>query len=185
MTWVDAGQPEPSYLNVYRGEVTPVEYVPLASSSETIAGSVVLYPKGSSLPANLSSGPRDIVIRTQNASYLIPSIYVTPGTGFIQYPGNITTHGGYITKGDNNPASDQGYLTVPGTGTVEPVEQNWVVGKALFVIPLIGLLPLHIAEVVVVLVVIWLCYEWYMRRKESQAAADTSKSSKKSRKKKK
>ena len=185
MTWVGPDQPEPSYLNIYRGEATPVDYVPLAASNETLAGSLVLYPQGSSLPAKLSSGPRDIVIRTQNASYIIPSQYVTPGTGFIQYPGNVTTHGGYITKGDNNAASDQGYLTVPGTGTIEPVEESWVVGKALFIIPYVGLLPLHIAEVVVVLVVIWLIYEWYIRRQEAQASAGTGKSSKGSRKKKK
>jgi signal peptidase len=184
MTWVDAGQPEPSYLNIYRGGATPLDYVPLATSNETLAGSLVLYPEGSTLPANLTSSPHDIVIRTQNTSYLIPSAYVLPGAGFIQYPGNITTHGGYITKGDNNPASDQGYLTVPGTGTIEPVEQDWVIGKALFVIPVVGLLPLHIAEVVVVLVVIWLVYEWHLRRQEAHAAADNSKPSKKSRKKK-
>ena len=35
----------------------------------------------------------------------------TPGMSGI--PETITTHGGYITKGDNNNFSDQGYLTIP------------------------------------------------------------------------
>ncbi|MCK9319147.1 S26 family signal peptidase, partial [Methanoculleus sp.] len=40
-------------------------------------------------------------------------------------------HGGYITKGDNNPYIDQGNLRITGVGLIEPVEKDWIVGKAL------------------------------------------------------
>lgn len=76
------------------------------------------------------------------------------------------THGGYITKGDNNNFSDQGYITIPGTGTVEPVKMEWVVGKALFTVPYVGLLPLHIGEVIIVVIVLMVLHELYLRRKE-------------------
>ena len=40
-------------------------------------------------------------------------------------------HEGYITWGDNNPRPDQG-LNYPGIGIIEPVKEEWVIGKALF-----------------------------------------------------
>ena len=100
------------------------------------------------------------------------------GSGYIRYLNTTTSHGGYITKGDNNIASDQGYLSIEGAGTIEPVREEWVVGKSLFVIPLVGLLPLHIWEVIIVMVIAMALYEWYQRRRE----ADTGKPVKKSRK---
>jgi len=52
-------------------------------------------------------------------------------------------HGGVITKGDNNSTIDQ-YGTFVRYGAVEPVKEEWIVGKALFAIPLIGWVPLNI-----------------------------------------
>ena len=43
ITWTDAGQPEPLYINPYRGHVTPVEYVSLNTSDVIAGGYTVLY----------------------------------------------------------------------------------------------------------------------------------------------
>jgi signal peptidase len=100
------------------------------------------------------------------------------GSGYIRYLNTTTPHGGYITKGDNNLASDQGYLAIAGVGTIEPVEKEWVVGKSLFVIPLIGLLPLHIWEVIIVMIIAMVLYEWYLNRRETEKATPEKKGKK-------
>lgn len=184
MTWVDAGQPQPSFLNMYRGAVTPTDYVPLKTSTLTVEGYQVLYTGTTSPGGNLTTSPRDVVIRTGTGNYLIPSAYVSNTTGYIRMTDTIAPHGGYISKGDNNAASDQGYLSVPGAGEITPSQKDWVIGKALFTIPLVGLLPLHIWEVIIVLVVVMLLYEWYVRSKTEGDGKKGSKSSKTSQKKK-
>jgi len=168
MTWVDAGEPFPLYLNIYRGNATPTAYVPLAISNTTITGYRTLYPAGASPPDNLTTGARDIPIRLPAERVVLPSVFNMPGAGYILDTGTTTSHGGYISKGDNNPASDQGYLSVRGAGEIEPTEKEWVIGKALFTIPLVGLLPLHIVEVIIVIVVIMVIHELYLRRKTSK-----------------
>ena len=168
MTWVDAGEPFPLYLNIYRGNATPTAYVPLAISNTTITGYRTLYPAGASPPDNLTTGARDIPIRLPAERVVLPSVFNTPGAGYILDTGTTTSHGGYISKGDNNPASDQGYLSVRGAGEIEPTEKEWVIGKALFTIPLVGLLPLYIVEVIIVIVVIMVIHELYLRRKTSK-----------------
>jgi signal peptidase I len=168
MTWVDAGEPLPLYLNIYRGNATPTAYAPLAISNTTISGYRALYPAGASPPDNLTPGARDIPIRLPAERVVLPSVFNTPGAGYILDTGTTTSHGGYISKGDNNPASDQGYLSVRGAGEIEPTEKEWVIGKALFTIPLVGLLPLHIVEVIIVIVVIMVIHELYLRRKTSK-----------------
>ncbi len=82
---------------------------------------------------------------------------------------------GYITKGDNNPVSDEGYLTIDDNRTIEPVEKNWVVGKALFTIPLVGLLPLHIFWVIVVVIIAIIIWDWYAKTKEEGPGKKTKK----------
>lgn len=72
---------------------------------------------------------------------------------------------GYITWGDHNPAPDQ-FVTYPVVGTPEPVKDEWIVGKALFAVPLVGYLPLHIWEVVIVVVIIMALHELYLRSRE-------------------
>ena len=52
-------------------------------------------------------------------------------------------HAGIITKGDNNKTEDQN-ANFSEYGKIEPVKDEWIVGKALFAIPLIGWIPLHI-----------------------------------------
>ena len=79
-------------------------------------------------------------------------------------------HAGYITKGDNNEFIDQ-VGSFSGIGRVEPVKEEWVVGKALFAIPLIGYLPLHIWEFAIVVAVLLVLYELYSRKKENEAAS--------------
>lgn len=174
MVWADEGRQEPLYLNVYRGKVTPAAYVPLSISNVTVNGYRILYTGNEPPPPDYStSDSNDIVMRTPSGKFLLPSEYMVPGSGYIMYSDTTLEKGGYITKGDNNIASDQGYLSIAGAGMVEPVRQEWVVGKSLFVIPLIGLLPLHIYEVIIVMVAAMVLYEWYMRRRETAAGSDT------------
>ncbi|MDD4137978.1 MAG: signal peptidase I [Methanoregula sp.] len=94
-------------------------------------------------------------------------------------------HDGYITWGDHNPAPDQ-FVTYPGIGTPEPVKEEWIVGKALFTVPLVGYLPLHIWEVIVVVIVIMVLHELYLRSRESKSdnGSERGKPKKKSGKKK-
>ena len=181
MTWVDAGEPLPLYLNIYRGNATPTAYAPLVISNTTISGYRALYPEHANPPANLTPGTRDIPIRIPAERVVLPSVFNTPGAGYILDTGTTTSHGGYISKGDNNPASDQGYLSVRGAGEIEPTEKEWVIGKALFTIPLVGLLPLHIVEVIIVIVVIMVIHELYLRRKTSEPEKPQNKSGKKRR----
>jgi signal peptidase len=70
----------------------------------------------------------------------------------------ISPHSGLITKGDNNLYSDQPTLS-------QPVQPEWIVGKALFGIPLIGYIPLNIVPVAIILIALMLLYEYYQRRK--------------------
>jgi signal peptidase I len=79
-----------------------------------------------------------------------------------------TTNPGYITKGDNNPAIDQDAY-IAGIGAIQPVRKEWIVGKALFAIPLVGYLPLHIVEFAAVVIVFLIVWEWYSRRREANA----------------
>ena len=76
-------------------------------------------------------------------------------------------HAGYITWGDNNPLPDQ-FVSYPGIGTPEPVKDEWIVGKALFAIPLVGYLPLNIWLVAAIAVIAMILHELYLRSKEHE-----------------
>ena len=80
------------------------------------------------------------------------------------------TYSGYITKGDNNPGIDQQSLLI-GSEPVLPVKKEWIVGKALFGIPIIGLIPLHLPEVAAVVIILMILHELYLRRKEKDIDA--------------
>jgi signal peptidase len=175
MTWVDAGQPEPSYLNPYGGKETPTEYIPLATSNTTVFGYYLLYPVGAMPPTNVTADSKGMGFSTTENKYFLSEQYVVANQGYVRYSDPVT-HGGYITKGDNNPVSDEGYLTVGNIQTIEPVEKGWVVGKALFTIPLVGLLPLHIWWVIVVVIVAMVVWDWYAKRKEAPSGKKASKS---------
>lgn len=71
-------------------------------------------------------------------------------------------HPGYITKGDNNKVADQETI-YPGIGRIEPVKEEWIVGKAWFAIPLVGYLPLHIVEFAVIILILMVVHELYLR----------------------
>ena len=101
-------------------------------------------------------------------------VWAEEGQSFQISTGNLNytytaPHDGYITKGDNNMVIDQtgwesGYR---GLGPLEPVKDEWVVGKALFAIPLLGYLPLHIVPVAIILIAAMFIYEYYIERKKS------------------
>ncbi len=73
-------------------------------------------------------------------------------------------HAGYITKGDHNTIRDQDGAYA-GLGRLQPVKPEWIVGKALVAVPLVGYLPLHLFEVAAVVIALMLLYElWSSRR---------------------
>jgi signal peptidase I len=182
MTWTEAEKPVPLYINIYRGGVTPTGYLPLSVVSETTTGYKILSTGTRIADANYTPGPRDLVMRNVSGeNYILPEDAMVTNAGYVRNTGTVATHGGYITKGDNNYASDQGSLTLAGTGTIEPVKKEWVVGKALFTVPYIGLLPLHIGEVIVVVIILMVLHELYLRRKEEQETAKPQKKGKKRR----
>ena len=177
MTWTEAGDPVPSYLNIYRGTVTPSGYLPLTVTGSASNGLQILSTGAGTHAANYTPGPADISMRTPQGNFVLPASEIVAGSGYVRNSSTITTHGGYITKGDNNNFSDQGYLSLPGASTVEPVEKEWVVGKALFTVPYVGLLPLHIGEVIIIVIVLMVLHELYLRRKEETASAKPQKKS--------
>jgi signal peptidase I len=182
MTWIEAGEPVPSYINIYRGEVTPTGYLPLRVAGETPNGYTILSTSTGTQAANFTPGSRDLVMRNVSGkNFVLPASEIVTGAGYVRNTSTITAHGGYITKGDNNNFSDQGSLTLGDTGTIEPVEKEWVVGKALFTVPYIGLLPLHIGEVIIAVIILMVLHELYLRRQEEQAAARPQKKGKKQR----
>lgn len=183
ITWVDAGEPVPSYINIYCGAVTPTGYLPLTLQGTTADGYLVLATEGSTglLPANATVGTRDIAWKTPQGSYVIFEESLTKNAGYVRETEIVATHGGYITKGDNNNFSDQGYLSINNVGTVEPVEKEWVIGKALFTVPYVGLLPLNIVPVIVIVIILMVLHELYLRRREEQATAKPQKKGKKQR----
>ncbi|KUL02222.1 MAG: Signal peptidase, endoplasmic reticulum-type [Methanomicrobiales archaeon 53_19] len=73
-------------------------------------------------------------------------------------------HGGIITKGDNNQVIDQ-VTTHPGIGRIEPVRDEWIIGKAVFSIPLVGYLPLHIVEFAILIIAIIIIQELIASRR--------------------
>jgi signal peptidase len=167
MEEVGAGQPVPVYINPARGRVTPSEYLPLLAGNTTVGGFTVLYTGTFNDSKKIVPGRDDLSIVSAEGRFLIPSGFLVPGAGYLWVQGKSPTHPGYITKGDNNFVSDQGGSYF-GIGVLEPVKEEWVVGKALVAIPLIGYLPLHIVEVAIVVFGLMILYELYLRRKEGR-----------------
>ncbi len=89
-------------------------------------------------------------------------------------------HAGYITKGDHNTIRDQDGAYA-GLGRLQPVKPEWIVGKALFAIPLVGYLPLHLFEVAAIVIGLMLIYElwsWWRRKEPEPEPARSKKGSK-------
>ncbi|HJJ95802.1 MAG TPA: S26 family signal peptidase [Methanocorpusculum sp.] len=88
-------------------------------------------------------------------------------------------HAGIITKGDNNAIEDQKAEKFDRYGAVEPVKDEWIVGKALFAIPLIGWVPLNIIKSLLIAVAIVVILEIVSRiiskNKKKNTASRTEK----------
>lgn len=142
--------------------------------------------------ANLTkfSGYGDVIIYKPNGLNSVhPIIHrailqVTAGTPVTEIRGNqLKTNytpdsSGYITWGDNNPVPDQ-FARYTGIGTPEPVKDEWIVGKSLFSVPLVGYLPLHIWEVIAVVIIIMILHELYLKSRESKETEGKGSGSKK------
>jgi signal peptidase len=96
-------------------------------------------------------------------------------------PVNYTApHEGYVTRGDHNRYPDQ-FSSYPGIGGIEPVREQWIIGKALFAVPVIGYLPLHIVEVTVIIFILMGVHELYLRSRENNKKTSQNKVKKKKR----
>jgi signal peptidase len=77
-------------------------------------------------------------------------------------PGQVS-HGGYLTRGDHNQLYDQ-QSSIQGIGPIEPVKDEWIVGKAIFSVPLLGYPTLHYLEfatvVILLLAIHWIYTSW-------------------------
>jgi signal peptidase len=74
-------------------------------------------------------------------------------------------HGGYLTLGDHNQFYDQ-QSSLQGIGPIQPVEDGWIVGKALFSVPLLGYPTLHYPEFAAVVIILLIIHEVYASRSE-------------------
>lgn len=138
----------------------PDRYGPLTSWAE---GQETGYAKFASYPdrqGNQVYG--DVIIYKPNGD---TSVHPIIHRAVVWY--DNTTEPGYITKGDNNPTVDQDAY-IQNVGVIQPVKKEWIVGKALFAIPLVGYLPLHIIEFAVVIITLLIIWEWYSRRREEK-----------------
>ncbi|MDD1712578.1 MAG: S26 family signal peptidase [Methanoregulaceae archaeon] len=155
MGTVEGSKPVPVYFYLYQGQSSPSEYLPAESIS------IRTTPGGYNGTVVLSNGT---VIQAP----------FPPEYGYIVLSTNIAPNSGYITKGDNNVQSDQ--LTLSN-----PVQEDWVVGKALFTIPLLGYLPLNIVPVAIIIIAALFLYEWYRARKKSPGEQSSREQMKKKR----
>ena len=106
----------------------------------------------------VDEGPTDISYREMNKE-----------TGKVETKQYVAPHGGYITKGDNNPVIDQtGFgSNYRGLGSpIQPVKPEWIVGKAVYKVPLVGYLPLNIVPVIIIVVLFMVLHELYLRHRE-------------------
>ncbi len=141
----------PVYYYFFRGTSSPDEYLP----ARIIENAWVL-------------DDGIVVARIENGIIIPDPQNSTPDQGYILTTDLVAEYGGYITKGDNNVRSDQGsLLSRTELGIIQPVRDEWVVGKALFAIPLLGYIPLNIIPVAIILIVLMLVWELYQKQKSS------------------
>lgn len=147
-------------------------------------GEFMTWEKGKQENVTKFNGYGDVIIYKPNGMTSVHPIihravaYATNTTPLTEIRGEelrqnytVSTNG-YITWGDNNPVPDQ-FVSYPGIGVPEPVKDEWIVGKALFTIPLVGYLPLHIIEVVIIVAVIMIIHEFYLRSREDEGMGET------------
>jgi signal peptidase len=147
-------------------------------------GELMTWEEGKQANITRFNGYGDVIIYRPNGLTSVDPIihrvmvYATNTTPLMEIRGeqlkqNYTVAtDGYITWGDANPIPDQ-FATYPGIGVPEPVKDEWIVGKALFTIPLVGYLPLHIVDVIIVVAVIMILHELYVRSRENEGKAET------------
>lgn len=92
-------------------------------------------------------------------------------------------HAGIITKGDHNkypdgePAYDQdkhsGIGSKYGISWLEPVKDEWIVGKAIFAIPFIGWIPLNLLYSILIAIGIIIVVEIIMKIVSKKKNADS------------
>lgn len=139
----------PVYYYFYMGRSSPSHYLPV-----TVNDNTWLLEDGT------------IIARIENGIIVPDKENITPEDGYIIISDQLSKNGGYLTKGDNNVRSDQGsYLSRRELGVIQPVKPEWVVGKALFAIPLLGYIPLNIIPVAIILILLMVLWEYYQRRK--------------------
>ncbi|MDD1679275.1 MAG: S26 family signal peptidase [Methanomicrobiales archaeon] len=92
---------------------------------------------------------------------------------------NITApHEGYITKGDHNANIDQ-VGAIQGIGQIEPVQRDWIVGKALLAIPFLGYPALYLPQFAAVIIIILILHELYLSSREKKEEGKAEKSPRK------
>jgi signal peptidase len=147
-------------------------------------GDVIIYqPNGAQNPfvpiPFLSSGVHPIIHRAIDKADTadLPKYLLLDLVNISKY---YVPHGGYITKGDNNKNFDQ-VAVYQGLGVIEPVKDEWIIGKALFTVPLVGYLPLHIVEVTIIIIVLLILHELYLHSREDKTKKPQKKNRKKQR----
>jgi signal peptidase I len=148
----------PVYYYFYMGQSSPSQYLPV-----TIKNSTWLLEDGT------------IVARIENGIIVPDMRNITPDDGYIVISDQMSKNGGYLTKGDNNVRSDQGsYLSRMELGAIQPVKTEWVVGKALFAIPLLGYIPLNILPVIIIVILMWALWVYYQHKKSGKSGKKQS-----------
>ncbi|MFA6333311.1 MAG: S26 family signal peptidase, partial [Methanoregula sp.] len=111
-------------------------------------GDLMTWEEGKAANVSKFNSYGDVIIYKPNGMSSVHPIihramvYATNTTPLTEIRGNqlkmnyTVAHDGYITWGDNNPAPDQ-FVSYKGIGTPEPVKDEWIVGKALFTVPLV------------------------------------------------
>jgi signal peptidase len=141
--------PIPVYYYFFRGMSSPKEYLAVR-----ILNNAWILDDGT------------VVARIEDGMIIPDAGNISPDQGYILTSELVAEQGGYITKGDNNVRSDQGsLLSRTELGIIQPVRDEWVVGKALFAIPLLGYIPLNIIPVAIILIVLMLIWELYQKQK--------------------
>lgn len=143
-------------------------------------GDVIIYQ-----PNGVSS-VHPIIHRVR--SWAEEGAYVDRNTGEIltTSEGYQAPHAGYITKGDNtetNQIIDQAgyYWGDSRVGAIEPVEEDWIVGKALFAIPLVGYIPLNILPIAIIVIIALVLWEIVCQTRKEPEMKTAAKSGKKRR----
>jgi signal peptidase I len=153
MGTTDEGTGIPVYYYFYMGRSSPSQYLQV-----TVKDNTWLLEDGT------------IVARIENGIIVPDRGNITPEDGYIVISDLMSKNGGYLTKGDNNVRSDQGsYLSRMELGVIQPVKPEWVVGKALFAIPLLGYIPLNIIPVAIILILMMVLWEYYQRKKSGKS----------------